>query len=186
MSPKECFQGCNKILSGLKQIFVRIWPKKCLPLQQEFSFLQFLVQSDIFWRPIFPKIFRGICPLAPVRSAAQRRIYWGGSVPPNSSSNPSQRNLQPLPEEPPTPIKNPTPQKCFVPPTEGTIFQNFSPAASFYSILITKMSSLILLNGSFFKIFRLRRAMLVSFIENFSTLLAWPQIPLAENVHIRP
>ena len=97
MSPKECFQGCNKILSGLKQIFVRIWPKKCLPLQQEFSFLQFLVQSDIFWRPIFPKIFRGICPLAPVRSAAQRRIYWGVSPP--------KQQLQPLPEEPPTPSR---------------------------------------------------------------------------------
>ena len=65
----------------------------------------------------------------------------GGSTPLTSVQTLQlpQRNLKP----PRKNLTHPELQKCPFLPREGTIFQNLSPAAGFYSILITKMSSFI-------------------------------------------
>ena len=117
----------SKILSELGLNSVCIYSKNWV-------FLQLLVPSEVFWRPIFPNIFWGLRPLAPCEGHCPRADLLGVQ-PQDISSNP-QRNLQPL-------RKKSYPQKCPFLPTEGIIFQNFSPAAGFYSILIMKMSLIL-------------------------------------------
>ena len=61
--------------------------------------------------------------------------YLVDSTPPDLSSN--------LPEEPPIPQKN-SPPEMSLSTNKRYFFQNFSPVAGFYAILITKMSFLLI------------------------------------------